>query len=109
MRDVSVTATSQDIVVPPIRLAVEKLAPAASRALNALDDAARKTSIEPGLLDLVRLRVSQINGCAYCVDTHSRDAPPLARPSAVSSESRSGARRRSSPPGNVPRWISPRR
>ena len=34
----------------------------------------RKTSIEAGLLDLVRLRASQINGCAYCVDMHSRDA-----------------------------------
>ncbi len=61
-------------VVPPVRLAVEKLAPAASRALNALDAAVRKTDLEPGLLDLVRLRASQLNGCAYCVDQHSRDA-----------------------------------
>ncbi len=74
MLTMSVTAISETTVVPPIRLAVEKLAPAASRALNALDDAVRKTSIEPGLLDLVRLRASQINGCAYCVDMHSRDA-----------------------------------
>jgi len=70
----STTEISETAVVPPIRLAVEKLAPAASRALNALDEAVRKTSMEPGLLDLVRLRASQINGCAYCVDMHSRDA-----------------------------------
>ena len=76
MYGMSVKSTAEDtsVVVPPTRLAVEKLAPAASRALNALDEAVRKTSIEPGLLDLVRLRASQINGCAYCVDMHSRDA-----------------------------------
>jgi AhpD family alkylhydroperoxidase len=67
-------AGTGDTVVPPLRLAVDKLAPAASRALNRLDEASRRTSIEPGLLDLVRLRASQINGCAYCVDVHSRDA-----------------------------------
>ena len=60
--------------MPPARIAVEKLVPAASRALNALDEAVRKSRIEAGLLDLVRLRASQINGCAYCVDVHSRDA-----------------------------------
>jgi AhpD family alkylhydroperoxidase len=70
----TIIAGTGDTVVPPLRLAVDKLAPAASRALNRLDEASRRTSIEPGLLDLVRLRASQINGCAYCVDVHSRDA-----------------------------------
>jgi AhpD family alkylhydroperoxidase len=70
----TVGSVSEDTVVPPIRLRVEKLVPAASRALNALDDAVRKTQLEPGLLELVRLRAAQINGCAYCVDMHSRDA-----------------------------------
>ena len=60
--------------MPSARIAVEKLVPAASRALNALDEAVRKSRIEAGLLDLIRLRASQINGCAYCVDVHSRDA-----------------------------------
>jgi AhpD family alkylhydroperoxidase len=72
--DMSNNLALTDTVVPPTRLAVERLAPSASRALAALDEAVRKTSIEPGLLDLVRLRASQINGCAYCVDMHSRDA-----------------------------------
>jgi AhpD family alkylhydroperoxidase len=65
---------SEDIVVPPARLPVEKLVPAASRALTALDEAVRKTHLDRGLLELVRLRAAQINGCAYCVDVHSRDA-----------------------------------
>jgi AhpD family alkylhydroperoxidase len=70
----TVSSPPEDVVVPPTRLAVERLVPAASRALNALDEAVRKTRLEPGLLELVRLRASQINGCAYCVDMHTRDA-----------------------------------
>ncbi|HUR07809.1 MAG TPA: carboxymuconolactone decarboxylase family protein [Nonomuraea sp.] len=57
-----------------VRLPVDTLAPHINRALNALDAASRKVSLEPGLLELVRARASQLNGCAYCVDTHSRDA-----------------------------------
>ncbi|MDP9864833.1 MULTISPECIES: carboxymuconolactone decarboxylase family protein [Streptosporangium] len=59
---------------PTVRLAVDKLAPHVNRAMNALDAASRETELEPGLLELVRARASQLNGCAYCVDMHSRDA-----------------------------------
>ena len=45
-----------------------------NKAMNALDAASRKTGLEPALLELVRARASQLNGCAYCVDLHSRDA-----------------------------------
>jgi AhpD family alkylhydroperoxidase len=57
-----------------VRLAVDTLAPHMNRAMNALDAASRKTQLEAPLLELVRLRASQLNGCAYCVDMHSRDA-----------------------------------
>jgi AhpD family alkylhydroperoxidase len=43
------------------------------KALMALEGTLAKLSIEPPLIDLVKLRASQINGCAYCVDLHSRD------------------------------------
>ncbi|MFT3693775.1 MAG: carboxymuconolactone decarboxylase family protein [Kofleriaceae bacterium] len=33
----------------------------------------QQTLLEPGLIDLIKLRVSQINGCAYCIDVHSKD------------------------------------
>lgn len=33
-----------------------------------------KAGVEQGLIELIRLRASQLNGCAYCVDTHSLDA-----------------------------------
>ncbi|NUT37784.1 MAG: carboxymuconolactone decarboxylase family protein [Hamadaea sp.] len=57
-----------------VRLAVDTLAPHINRAMNSLDAASRKTSLEAGLLELVRARASQLNGCAYCVDQHSSDA-----------------------------------
>ncbi|ACZ91364.1 carboxymuconolactone decarboxylase family protein [Streptosporangium roseum] len=57
-----------------VRLAVDELAPHINRAMNALDTASRQTGLEASLLELVRARASQLNGCAYCVDMHSRDA-----------------------------------
>ena len=66
-------ATSET-VVPAVRLAVDELAPHIDKAMNSLDAAARKVSLEAPLLELVRARASQINGCAYCVDMHTRDA-----------------------------------
>ncbi len=47
--------------------------PDAMKALMALEVAVSKLGIEPSLLDLIKLRVSQINGCAFCVDMHSTD------------------------------------
>jgi AhpD family alkylhydroperoxidase len=61
-------------VVPPVRLAVDELAPRINKAMNSLEAASRHTSLEPTLVELVRARASQLNGCAYCVDMHSRDA-----------------------------------
>jgi AhpD family alkylhydroperoxidase len=45
-----------------------------NKAMNALDAASRQTSLESSLLELVRTRASQLNGCVYCVDMHTRDA-----------------------------------
>jgi AhpD family alkylhydroperoxidase len=67
------TAPTATTVAVPVRLAVDELVPHANKMLAALDTASRKVSLEPVLLDLVRARASQINGCAYCVDMHSRD------------------------------------
>jgi AhpD family alkylhydroperoxidase len=63
-----------------VRLAVDTLAPHINRAMNSLDAASRKTDLEPVLLDLVRARASQLNGCAYCVDTHSSDLREAGEP-----------------------------
>jgi AhpD family alkylhydroperoxidase len=56
------------------RLNFYKASPDAAKALMALETVLPRLSIEPLLIDLVKLRASQINGCAYCVDMHTHDA-----------------------------------
>jgi AhpD family alkylhydroperoxidase len=68
------TTTGTTTRASGVRLAVDKLAPHISEAMDALDTASRQTQLEASLLELVRARASQINGCAYCVLAHSRDA-----------------------------------
>ena len=56
------------------RLDAMKVSPAAYHAMLALEMFVRKSSLEPSLIELVKMRSSQINGCAYCIDMHSKDA-----------------------------------
>jgi AhpD family alkylhydroperoxidase len=56
------------------RLAYPEVAPEAFRAMLGLERYARASGLEHSLLLLVKLRASQINGCAYCIDMHSKDA-----------------------------------
>lgn len=48
--------------------------PDAMKAMMALEVAVKKLGLEPALLELIKLRASQINGCAFCVDMHASDA-----------------------------------
>jgi AhpD family alkylhydroperoxidase len=50
-----------------------KAYPDAYNAMLALSQAVEKTGLAPQLIDLVNYRVSQLNGCAYCLDMHSKD------------------------------------
>jgi AhpD family alkylhydroperoxidase len=56
------------------RLNFAKAAPAAYQAMLALETYVKSAGLEQSLLELVRMRTSQINGCAYCLDMHSKDA-----------------------------------
>ena len=56
---------------PHTRFSLAKGAPDSYKAMIRLDNSVQ---LDPKLRDLVYLRASQINGCAYCVDSHSRDA-----------------------------------
>lgn len=51
-----------------------KVAPGAYHAMIGLERYLRESGFEPSLLHLIRLRASQINGCAYCIDMHWKDA-----------------------------------
>jgi AhpD family alkylhydroperoxidase len=73
------TVNPVDAYVPvPVRFDFDAHAPAVSRAVTALHNAAIKdlaaAGVDQGLIELIRLRASQLNGCAYCVDMHSVDA-----------------------------------
>ncbi|CAB3756303.1 carboxymuconolactone decarboxylase family protein [Paraburkholderia humisilvae] len=56
------------------RLDFYKANPHAIKAMLALEERIGKSDLEKSLTELVRLRASQINGCAYCVDMHTADA-----------------------------------
>jgi AhpD family alkylhydroperoxidase len=56
------------------RLRIYREQPAASRAMNAFDEAVAETGLEPSLRELTKLRASQINRCGYCIDMHWKDA-----------------------------------
>jgi AhpD family alkylhydroperoxidase len=56
------------------RLDYPKLAPEATRALYALGDYLSGCGLEHSLLELIKIRASQINECAFCIDMHTKDA-----------------------------------
>ena len=56
------------------RLNFYKASPDAMKAMAGLEQHLAKSGLEKTLVELVRLRASQINGCAYCIDLHSSDA-----------------------------------
>jgi AhpD family alkylhydroperoxidase len=76
----AMTDTTTDTTLPEIapRLDVEGLAPIVFRAVVHLDQAATKqldaADVDHRLRELIRIRASQLNGCAYCIDMHTKDA-----------------------------------
>ena len=56
------------------RMNIFQTAPEGSKAMLAVEAATEKSGLEHGLIELVRLRASQINGCGYCIYMHVKDA-----------------------------------
>ncbi|MFT4279454.1 MAG: carboxymuconolactone decarboxylase family protein [Rhodopseudomonas sp.] len=56
------------------RLNPSAAAPDAYKAMVALETYIQASGLEPSLIELVKMRASQINGCAFCLDMHSKDA-----------------------------------
>jgi AhpD family alkylhydroperoxidase len=59
------------------RLEYAKVAPEAYRAMLGMSAYLARCGLEKGLLELIKIRVSQINGCAFCLDMHTKDARAL--------------------------------
>ena len=56
------------------RIDLMHVTPGVIHAMLGLERQVRKGGLDARLIDLVRMRASQINGCAYCLDMHSKDA-----------------------------------
>ena len=56
------------------RININTVEPAAYKALDALDNYIESVPIEQVQKEFIKIRASQINGCAYCVNMHSKDA-----------------------------------
>ncbi len=56
------------------RLSYGKVVPGVFRVMSDMERLVHESGLEPNLLELVKVRASQINGCAYCIDMHWKDA-----------------------------------
>ncbi len=56
------------------RLLPSEIAPEGYKTLRAVEIYPARCGLPKGLIELVKMRASQINGCAYCLDVHSKDA-----------------------------------
>ncbi len=59
------------------RLDLARIDPQAVGAMRGLQGYVDKSGLDRRLIELVKMRASQINGCAYCIDMHSKDARAL--------------------------------
>src|SRR5271170_5793020 len=59
------------------RIDARRHAQEAQKAMYALEKYVAECGLEPSLIHLLKMRASQINGCAYCIDMHSKDARAL--------------------------------
>jgi len=57
-----------------LRISYSTVAPEGIQALSGLEAYVRASGLEAGLLHLIKTRASQLNGCAYCIDMHTKDA-----------------------------------
>jgi len=66
------------------RINAYEAAPAAMKTLVAVETYLHQTTLGARLIELVKMRASQINGCAYCLDSHSKERARAARVSSAS-------------------------
>ncbi|HEY8784166.1 MAG TPA: carboxymuconolactone decarboxylase family protein [Mucilaginibacter sp.] len=56
------------------RISIKDKEPDAYKAMLGLEQYIRNSPISPMLLEMIKIRASQINGCAYCIDMHTQEA-----------------------------------
>lgn len=56
------------------RISIKEIEPEAYKAMYAMEDYCKSILLSPILIELIKIRASQLNGCAYCLDMHTEDA-----------------------------------
>ncbi|NEQ11404.1 MAG: carboxymuconolactone decarboxylase family protein, partial [Moorea sp. SIO4E2] len=56
------------------RLELKKVEPAAYLAMNSLENYVNKSGLDKTLIKLIKIRASQLNKCAFCIDMHTKEA-----------------------------------
>ncbi len=59
------------------RINIKELEPNAYKAMSGLEQYIRSSKLPPVLREMIKIRASQINGCAYCIDMHTQEALKL--------------------------------
>jgi len=59
------------------RINIKELEPNAYKAMSGLEQYIRSSKLQPLLREMIKIRASQINGCAYCIDMHTQEALKL--------------------------------
>lgn len=60
--------------ITPLRISLAEVAPGAREAMLALERYLASSDLDASLLEPIRIRASQLNGCTHCLDMHVRDA-----------------------------------
>ena len=91
------------------RMNFYQAAPDTIKAFIALETQIQSTGLDQSLIELVKTRASQINGCAYCINMHTQDARKQGETEQRLYLLNAWRGRRSIPTANAPRWPGPRR
>ncbi len=68
---------AQVVAAATIRVDYSQVLPAAAVAMAGLEKVVRSSTLERELLELIKVRASQLNGCGYCLDMHAKEAAAL--------------------------------
>ncbi len=83
-------------------------APAAMKAWLDFGNTVLQCGLETSLMELVKIRASQINGCAFCLHMHTAEARQQGETRSAFTCSMPGVNRRSTASANAPPWAGPR-
>jgi AhpD family alkylhydroperoxidase len=91
------------------RMNYYQAAPDTIKALVTVEDVIKASGLEQSLIELVKTRASQINGCAYCIYMHTTDARKQGETEQRLYLLNAWRESRSTPIASAPRWPGPRR